>query len=411
MPKKILIVSYYANIPGACQSEWVDDKIKSLLAGKNEIILISSVCGGKNYNKNYKNIRVPSLSWFDFKSELQRIKSDGGKIDLYLYLLIPFIFIFGSLIDCFQYLATKGVGDGKWSWMFTSFFAELYIIITSPIDIILSTGGPASGHLSAILCSKLFRIPTVIELQDPLSGSDIGRNSSSAGWLFRVEKFIVKYSDKTVYVTEAAADFARKQFKSNKIEGIYPGSWDFDIRPDMSKPSKPAIFRMIHLGSLYSTRNLTSIITAIDMLISEGDYDETNFELLNLGHVSPEIRSEIEKKTYVKISPPVSRIEALNTASNYDVMLLIQNKDERSQVTIPYKTYDYLNIKNNILALLNSNELTSMMHSFGHMAFELHDVEEIKKGLISLIKNNKIERNAEKIICPVIQAELLIKIN
>ena len=105
-----------------------------------------------------------------------------------------------------------------------------------------------------------------------------------------------------------------------------------------------------------------------------------------MGHVAGEIRNEILQKSYVRILPPVGREEALQFAADCDVTLLIQNSDERSKVTIPYKTYDYLNLGTRLLALLNSEELTDLLVNCGHVAVPLNDIDLIACRLEELIE-------------------------
>lgn len=399
-------------MPGACQAEWADDKIKCLLEKGHQITVISSICAKPYKTSNVYHIRVPSLSAHDFKDELNRVKNGGSKLDWYLYFLIPINYILGNLIDGFQYLLTKGIGEGRWSWIATSFVAELITFIRFKPDVVVSTGGPASAHVSSIMTAKIFRKPVIVELQDPLSGGDIGRNLISAGWLYKVEKFIINHADKIVYVTKAAASYAKKQFLSPMITYLYPGAWNFKIYPSYSPKPEPRKYKLIHLGSLYATRNFRSIIGAIDLLIKREEFSELDIELLNLGHVSPEINNEIAQKSYVKIISPVNRVEALRIAADCDVMLLIQNSDNRSQVTIPYKTYDYLNLNNNILGILNSDELSSLLLGAGHLAFNLNDIDGISKGLMSILKKNLPSRSSTvpQLIDPIVQASKLIEL-
>ena len=67
------------------------------------------------------------------------------------------------------------------------------------------------------------------------------------------------------------------------------------------------------------------------------------------------------------------------------MLLLIQNNDDRSKVTIPYKTYDYLNLGKPILALQNSTELADLVKNCGHFSASVSDVEEIADILNQLI--------------------------
>ena len=406
--KNILVFSYYARMPGACQAEWLDDKIDSLVKAGAQITLISATCCQKFTDPAVKHFRVPSISWTDYLDEKKRIEGYGDQPSFMHYAMLPFAFTLGLFLDGLQHLLTGGVGEGRWSWTFSSmFFAVPYVLFNKP-SLVLTTGGPASAHLAGIVVSKLIRKPVVAELQDPLSGGDIGRNEQARGWLFRVEKLMVKYSDKLVYVTNEAAVFARKQFKAQNIFAIYPGAKSFDIKYN-SKDDKD-ILRLVHLGSLCATRNFKSIMAAIDLLISRGDLDQNKVKLINLGHVSPEIQNEITQKSYVEILPPVDRKSALEFAANCDASLLIQNNDDRSKVAIPYKTYDYLNLNNKVIGLLNSEELTKLLVNHGQSAIPLNEVDLIASTLQNVLIETSNEGVVTKTIDPVKQALELINV-
>jgi hypothetical protein len=395
-------------MPGACQAEWLDDKVDSFLKAGYEVALVSAICARRHENLKIKHWRIPSVSLTDFRDEIQRIRARGDRVQVRAYVMLPIVLTVGLLLDAMQHLLTKGVGEGRWSWTLPSSIASLLLSLRFKPDIVLTTGGPASAHLAGIAVGKLISSPVVVELQDPLSGGDIGRNAQARGWLYRVEKLIVGTADKTVYVTKAAAAFAANQFQSSKVTGIYPGAKDFKIRPGRRSSDSGSTLRLVHLGSLYATRTFKSIIAAIDTLIASGLLTSSGIELINLGHVSKEISDEIRQKPYVKILPPIAREDALRYAADCDVTLLIQNSDERSKVTIPYKTYDYLNLGNKVLALLNSDELMEMITRCGHIAVPLSDVDAIASHLARLLERNSTNVQSQVVIDAVQQASELL---
>ena len=411
MNKKILFISYYSNLPGACQAEWADDKIISLLIGGNQVELITSICSDSK-NLKIRIWRVPSLSLHDFKDEFHRLKSQLKlKLPFQVALLLPFIFIFGKLSDLVLKLATNGIGEGRWSWTFTATIATFIACIFNRPDIILSTGGPASAHLAGIIVSKLLNIPLNVELQDPLSGENIGRNGKSAKYLELVENFIIKNSNKTFYVTKQASVTAKIKYRSDRIDFAYPGARMFATElENLSCPSEDRI-TFIHLGSLYSTRSFDFLINSLDYLISRGEISSEDFKLINLGHVENQIRLKIENKIYVQILPPVPRVEALKIASICNFNLLIQNTDNRSVATIPYKTYDYLNLKNATILLHNNLELEELIKIHGHIAIPLANQDLLTNELRRIFSDRPNTRTyMPSQIDPVIQAEKIISV-
>lgn len=405
--KKILIISYYAGIPGACQSEWLEDKIDSLNSAKKEVQLISGPFQKILCSQKIKQFRVPSISFKDFREELGYAEVKDY-FRLKFLLMWPVALTFGLLSDLLSMLLTKGIGEGRWSWIISCFFPALLSAVVFRPDVVLTTGGPASAHVIGILVSKIIRRPVILELQDPLSGDDIGRNPEARGWLYRIEKFLIHFATKIVYVTKSASEFAKNEFSSKKVFYSYPGAKNFDIKTSAKKDDQ---FKLVHLGSLYASRNFKTIITAIDSLIDEGFVTNDSIQLINFGHVAPEIREEINQKPYVKIYPAVSRLEALEFASKCNVNLLIQNSDLRSQVTIPYKTYDYLNLDNTILGLLNSKELTNLIKEYGHVALDLNDVSSISSALKELLFSDKLIEKRPHKLDPVTQVLDLLNLN
>lgn len=387
--EKILIFSYYSTVPGACQAEWIDDKIEGLIIGRKDVALISSIYGGKSKLK-ISHTRVPSISLADFLFEIKRARTERNLFHFLTLAFVPFALTFGAVIDLFFLFVTKGIGEGRWSWLISASLIGVLSILKFKPDKILSTGGPASAHLAGIILAKLFSLPIIVELQDPLSGESIGRNKEARTWLYKVEKYIIENVNKVVYVTNAAKRFAENEFKSSNISYIYPGSKDFGIRSNLNN-RETQILRIVHLGSLYSTRNFDSIISAIDRMILKGEISAAEIELINLGHVSDDEKRKIKSKTYIKILQPVPRKEALEFASKCNILLLIQHIDNRSKVTIPYKTYDYLNLDNYILALLNSEELKKLISFYGHTAVDVSDVSKISQYLKD-VRLKKIQR-------------------
>jgi hypothetical protein len=350
--------------------------------------MVVSSAASISYSMNLIHWRIPSISLVDFSDELRRCKDNNIQVSLLQKILYIPVFLIGGLLDCFFKIFINGVGEGRWSWFLTSFIATFCLCIKKMPDRILSTGGPASAHLTGVIISKIFKIPLIVEFQDPLSGNGIGRNSKSAKYLFLVEKFIINNSLKVVYVTKNSSLEAISKTGANNIVSLYPGSKNFMIQVDINKTN---LLRIIHLGSLYSTRTFNQIIDVIEDLIVCGFINKSNIELINLGHVEKSQVDFLSKFSYVKIIPPIPRLAALEYASACDYLLLIQNSDARSELTIPYKTYDYLNLKKPIISIIKSIELKGLLCEHGHKSSDLDSPRDIKEHITSLLENSQTD--------------------
>jgi len=406
----ILIFSYYANLPGACQAEWIDDKIDAIKELNINFSIVTSPSAAK-IELATNHYRAYSIGLKDFKDEFERCKV--RKFSLFLmYIWFPIAFLIGGVFDLIQLIVTKGVGEGRWSWIITSFISGFVLILKEGRpNYIFSTGGPASAHVSAVLLGKLFDRKVIIELQDPLSGMDIGRNVRAKGFLFLLEKYLANNVYKLVYVTKSAQKFARKQFNTDNISYIYPGARPFIDKKPKATTKKLGKLTLIHLGSLYSSRNFDTLLLAFDKIFNKKLMSPNELELINLGHVSDEIMSKIQKFNFIKVLKPVSRLEALNIASKCDILVLIQNNDSRSSVTIPYKTYDYLNLSLPILGLTNSNEIDDILtRCGGAMVAQVNDIDEITKKIIKIVRFRK-EVKTRSTINYIKQARVLLNVD
>lgn len=384
---KILMITYFYGTKGCCPAEWADDKVDAMCKLGKKTVLLTGLFSQKNESNKVLHYRVPSLSIEDLKHELSELKNEKMKVPyLQLFFIFPFLITLGFGLDFLQKVITSGNGGGKWSWAFPASVCALYLAIRYNCKQVFTTGGPASAHLAGAFVSFLTRKPLICELQDPLTGKDIGRTANSAKLLGIVEMMIMKSANKVVYVTKNAAEYAKNRYKNEKIDivAIYPGSKVFTKKQTSIVPNK---LTMIHLGTLYSTRNLNTLIQAIDELIQEQKIKENQIEILNLGEIYGEIKEHHLSKSYIRQESIKPRAEAMQVASSFMVSLLIQHADSRSVTTIPYKTYDYLNIANPILALTNNNELSELLLDNKHLVCDVNKVESIKETLLRLLNN------------------------
>ncbi len=382
---KWLVISYYARMPGACQSEWIDDRITALRDLGEDVTLLSSICSGKY--KELPNPRAFSLTPSDLNYECQEIvrrHEDHSALGVIIckalaFLLRPLVWLESTVL--------KAHGEGRWSWIPIGFLLSLLLAMRHPRDIVFSTGGPASAHVVAIMIGRLLGKQIICELQDPLVGSDIGRNSFSKVGLYWAEKFIIRFADKIVFCTKFASEDAARRSGSlgTKIVCIYPGSWS---RKPVSNNNSSEILKFCYLGSLYQTRNLDRIMETFLRLEKNG-FDLTKKVQINVyGNMNPDIRARIEKfpLPIIKLHSLVPRENALDIAQKSDVLLLVQNTDDRSTLTIPFKTYDYLQSGALILGLIHKNdELTELLRRYGHLACKADDIDEIEAALIVIL--------------------------
>jgi hypothetical protein len=386
--KRILLITYFASIESSVMSEWVLDKVDTLNRMGFVVDIITSSRNPLRKEPFGKFIRVGSVNPSSF------FKENGLSKRVFLdFILLPFVITVGLFYEIIERLILGRIGDGKWGWMLSSTVIASILSLTSKYELILSTGGPASSHVSAVIAGFVSNKRVIIELQDPLYGKDIGHNTTSSVFLLKIEKFLVRFASKVVYVTKSAAEESQLRYPNNKnIVGIYTSSRKL-VNKNETKIIRPTIndkkIMLLHLGTIYSTRNYASLLEVL-----ENEDFGVGFEIVNIGHVSEENIPNGLKKTSFKIESIIERIKGLENALSFDAILLIQHTDLRSELTIPYKTWDYLNLEMPIIGLLNNEELAALLIKHGHYVANVNDLLSIKiaiKKYLADLKSNSFD--------------------
>ena len=377
--KSLLLISYYSTLNKGVMSNWVQDKL-NILCEFNKVTLITSITNPKIYKFNLQIIRVPSISPIRFIHELKSINSLVQKLK-YIVLYGPIIFSIGFIYLFFERVILRREGGGIWSFTPIATLVSYYLLVVKKIKIVYSTGGPASAHLVNVIISKLHSHHSIVELQDPLVGEEIGHNVISSKMLLKLERIILMSVDKIVYNTKTAYNQAKKRYPSAKnIRHVYSSSFNYNLKNSNAISHEKNKLKLVHLGTLYSTRNFNNLIPAICK------ENIKNLKLINVGYVTNE---NIKQSNCVKVTyeDEVSRFDALRILDKNDIALLIQHTDNRSKTTIPYKTWDYLNSNKLIFALTNNRELDDLLMEHGHITANVKDSKDIQLKIRYLVNN------------------------
>lgn len=384
--RPLVVISYDSGLPGGVTSEWVDDKLRVLSSWGKPVILVTGPRSQLVDTPNLIVKRAHSISWRDLSSELS-----GKSIGLTRLPMHFLSSIFGRLFDVSFSRLAGSHSHGKWSWVLSSFPVALTSALRTKAEIIFSTGGPSAAHFVALLVKfTVPRIKLYVEFQDPFIGSEMQLSDSALRVMTWMEKLLISRAEKVVYVTREAAKRTKlRHLGSNNIDSIsaiYPGSWNF------SSPKEPSPRRMgeqttfLHLGTLYAGRNLDLFFEALDQLRCSGGPSADLVKIVNQGELAVENPEMYRLRDDFTERLITDRQTALQVAALADFLLLVQHTDSRSEETIPYKTYDYLNLGVPIFALTNNLELNELVTQSGGFVASSKSVLEIKNALIAALK-------------------------
>jgi len=388
--KPIIFVSYFCGIKGMVMAEWADDKLRVLSSINKKVFVITSLYCENNIDGDFKYFRIPSFSWRDFSREISERQKKGFKLSFWQALLFPIVFVFGRIYDFIVKKWIKNDNPARWSWAITSLPLVIYLKFKYKCEKIFCTGGAAGAYLLGSLVSKICDLQLFVEFQDPIIGAEIHRPFQNEKLMIKFENFLIKTSYKTIYVTKNAANSASNRHPDLllQIHCIYPGSWLFTDLQNKYMLNTNGRLVFLHLGTLYGTRNLDNFFAALDQLILEGLPNADQVEVKNLGSININPSDIYSNRKNFEILEPCSRIDALNRCLKSSVLLLIQHSDNRSVETIPYKTYDYLNLQIPIFGILNNNELKDILIPLGHHVAHAAKISSIKNQLSKIIHNH-----------------------
>lgn len=395
----LLMVSYFCGIKGNCPAEWADDKIRVLEKLQRKTLVLTGIGSHVCSSPGVRYVRVPSLSWNDYKEEIKELKAGGEKVTVGLYFFIPFAFTLGNIIDYILRKATKGVSAGRWSWFITAFPVALWFKFRYRISDVFCTGGPTSSHVVGGSLVWLAGGRLFCEFQDPLLGAAMTRSRLTRVISTFIEAMLVRCSIRVAYVTKEAARLARERNikYANRIMGIYPGAWKFIPQALADSHDKKEIFEFLHLGTLYGSRNLDLFFTALDALRREGLVLAQSVRVVNLGTVYCETAPSYLARSDFQSLDALDRIDALKRAKQASCLLLVQHADSRSRETIPYKFYDYLNIGLPLLGLTNNDELQQLIKTYGGHSAQADDLFSIKQTLRACLSDLASELKESKV--------------
>lgn len=389
-----VILSYCSNIEGDSCSQHIDDRLPCLLKRGIYPVLISGILGPKL--KDIAHFQALSLFPSGIRCELRHFLRRKA-LRKWLYYTIKI----GVLLPLLPfYLLEKIVLnlDEGVSWFLCAAVKGIFLSRKYRPETIYSTGGTASAHLAGYLVSRYASVPWVAEFQDPLIHDDwLGskREYLYAGWL---EKLICKNASAVIFVTESAKNNSRKRTDlGDKGYAVYPGS-SRDIFPKATYRKK-STFHFAHFGSLAGSRNLELFSRALYPLIeSEPRFqDIIRVDLYgNCDARTLHLVKNFEYRDVIIFHGMFPRKKSLSLMAESDCLLLIQNTQAFSSETIPLKVYEYFFANRPVLGLVHKNpELERMLLAQGHYVARADDVEDILKGINSVITDFHIN-NKEK---------------
>jgi hypothetical protein len=286
--------------------------------------------------------------------------------------------------------------ESQWSWFFGAFITGVYLIFTNknPIHLIYSTGGPVGGHIAGILLSKIFCIPSVCELQDPLYFDSPKWHPKGRSKLLysMIEKYILKNSDATVFMSNTAMSRSvmRTNVDPNNAHFIYSGAPSVVQCPISESTYVSSKIILAHFGTLADRRNLNALFDSLHRVIQKQPHATELIKIKLYGFLDPMVErsiSSFEYKSMISVQGTIPHELALRKMEQSDILILIQDDSYVAEETIPSKVYEYLQSNKPVFALVNNEELFNNLRESNCYSAMIKDRKMIGKEIMSLLKD------------------------
>ncbi|MFC1839029.1 glycosyltransferase [Thermodesulfobacteriota bacterium] len=392
--EKWLIIAHCFNMDGRAASHTITDRMPYFLDEGVVPIVLSAPTGDRDNRFPHFQIfsAAPSGVLFEFRHIIKKRFPNPFLEKSIKAILVLICLPFYVLEKIFFHL------DSQWSWLISASIRGFFLIKKYRPKIIYSTAGPPSTHAAAFILNKIFKIPWLAELHDPLIyDSDSGK---SQRYRFNrwIERSVFKNADAVIYFTDKALYRAkRRNPKRDNLHVIRPGAPPLDIPEVRYKKLDKIHFG--HFGSLGDGRDLSLFIRALYEIIMErpqwrdmisldiygAPLDSVSMKALSQYPING-ILCEYGRLEYDPSTDKSGRRRVLEAMRKCDVLFIIHGTDPICEEYIPSKIYEYFFTYRPILGLAKpESELRDLLEYNGHIFVDSGDLNEIKSVVKDLI--------------------------
>ncbi len=229
------------------------------------------------------------------------------------------------------------IPDERVLWLMPAVKKALEIVKKEDLKIIMTTSSPATDHLVGLIVKKMTGIKWIADFRDEWANNPLRKFPTPLHKLMArfLEKKVVENADWVISVSEPINQYLKSLSNQKKFSVITNGYDEEDFQN--LKLSKSKIFRLVHVGSLYSLKYQESFIQS--------------FQDLKLKNA---------RLTFIGSKMRLPHKQAVKKMINADVLLLILDPIERTAV-LTGKLFEYLRAQRPILALADRNSEAAKM--------------------------------------------------
>jgi glycosyltransferase involved in cell wall biosynthesis len=389
------IIAHCFNADGVAASQTITDRLPYLKKQGVDFVVLSAPTGIKTTQFPHYQVMSPSPSGVRY--EMRFVIKNKVKNKVMRSILKGL-----STIVCAPFYLVEKIFlqfESQWSWFLSASIKGCFIINKYRPALLYSTAGPPTTHLTGYILNKIYRIPWMAELHDPLILDDEQRKWHKYYFNRFVEKIVCNHATIVVYFTNRALENANRRHPIKNMRLV--------VRPGANPPDfhnveyrKTEKIHFGHFGSLSNTRNLEVLIMALHELIKQNPDLKKRIALdiygSELDAVSrktlrecplEEVLIEHGRVEYDPVTGKSGRQIVMEAMKTTDVLVILHGTEGNTCYEyIPSKLYEYLLTGRPILGLITSEtELEEFLIETRHTYVDKNDVSKVKNAIRAYI--------------------------
>ena len=382
-----LILAHCFNMDGRAASQTITDKLPYLLAEGVVPVVLSAPTGDKDNRFPHFQVlsTAPSGILFELRQIIRKRVSHPLPEKFLKAILTIIILPFYIFEKIFIHL------DSHWSWLISASIKGAFLIKKYRPKMIYTSAGPTSTHAAGYILHRLFKIPWLAEIYDPLIYDRDTGHSQRYKFNRWIERSIFRHADAVIYFTNKALNSAKgRNSERNNLYMLRPGA-PFINFPEFGYKKLDKI-HFGHFGSLGDGRDFSIFFKSIHDLIKEHPEwrDKISVDIYGM-EIDPVSRRALIDYPLNGILYEHGRLEndpatgksgrqqVLEAIRRCDVLLIIHGTDIICEEYIPSKIYEYFLTFRPILGLARpDSELRYLLEDNGHTYVDGEDIDKIK---------------------------------
>ena len=248
--------------------------------------------------------------------------------------------------------------DARVGWVPFATREALRLHRARPFDVVLTSGPPHSAHLIGRALKRRAGVPWVADFRDPWTGINyydaLPMTAAARNLDRRLERSVLREADRVVAVSPSWAEELAALAGREDLVVVHNGydAADFEGLPQGPEAVVRDRFVLAYVGSMYATRNPTTLWAALAGLREAGEVDKLRVRLV--GAVGEDVRASLHAAgldAVTEVVPYVPHEKAVRMMAEAALLLLVVDPCRTERGILTGKLYEYLACGRPILAL------------------------------------------------------------